>query len=395
MQDDTRLTERPDQRLHGEHLQPQEAHGLYRQSQETHGLYRQSHGLRQQSQEIHGLRQQPQKAHGLRQQSQETHSLYTRTIVEKVGTTVSKLGVSMGGQWVVITALVVVVLGTSGAGIALAFHLFPHQPVMSVVSGYNAQGLPVAADGTTLHVHGQKFAANSPITFQLDTTPLKTQQTQSDGNGNVTANLAVTSAWRIGRHTLTARDASNTTTSGIEIEIVRPGQSNTPGPNGAPADDASFTIQLTVQGTTFTNDPLLPHTYTLKITGHPDPAGGTVCASRDDGTPTTDQADTTNNNGTYTQTATYSCSGTYKGGMVSYAETLKTQTVNFSSTGSTCNLSSPQPILQITGSYTNEHNFSGSATELSIDTSMYACNPTDSWTSNTGDTGSWTGTVSQ
>jgi hypothetical protein len=416
------------QQLHGDHLQPEESHGLHQhtahsnhlQLEESHGLHQRTEGVynlhqqteetynlhqrpegshsqhqqpekvhrhHQRPQEGHSLHQQPEEGYRLHEQPEESHSLYSRTIAAKAG----KVGSSIGQQWVIIAVVAAVVLGASGI---LASHLFPHQPTMSVGSAYNAPGGPVGAAGTTLHVHGQGFAANSPITFQLDSASLNTPQMQSDGNGNLTTDLAVTSAWSIGRHTLTAHDTNNAATKGVEIEIVQPGQSNTPGPNGAPADDASFTIQLNIQGTAFTNDPFLPNPYTLIVTRHPDPEGGTVCASRDDGTSTSGQGDNVSNNGTYTQTATYSCSGTYKGGKVSYSEILQTHTMTFSS-GSTCNLSSPQPLLQITGSYTNEHNFSGSVTEFSIDSSLYACTPAGSSGWNVGETGTWNGTVSQ
>jgi hypothetical protein len=260
---------------------------------------------------------------------------------------------------------------------------------MVITSGYNTQGLPVAADGTKLHVSAQNFAANSPITFLLDNTPLnETQQTQSDSNGNVTTDLTVTPAWGVGQHTLTAHDANNTTTSATEIEIVQPGQSHTPGPHGAPADDANFTIQLEIQvrnsyGYSFS------YPYTLIVTGHPDPAGGTVCSSRDSGTSDTQQ-DTQGH-----ITGTYSCSGTYKGGNVSYTEAVKTQTLTFSD-GQTCTLRSPQqPYLEITGSYTNQDNFSGTVTQHAVDESMYTCTPADATGFIIAHTGTWTGTVSQ
>jgi hypothetical protein len=243
-------------------------------------------------------------------------------------------------------------------------------------------------------VSGQNFTANSPITFLLDNTVLNTtQQAQSDANGNVTTDLAITSAWNFGLHTLTARDASNNTTqSGKQINIVQPGQSHTPGPYGAPPDDASFTIRFTTQGTRYTNDPAFPYTYTLTITGHPDPDGGTICASRANGAPVSQQG---YNTVSYTITSTYTCSGTYKGGVLSYSETLQTQTMAFSN-GETCTLNRPQqPFLQITGSYTDQHIFSGKVTENSIDQSQYNCTPAGDTGWWTGDTGRWTGTVGQ
>lgn len=423
---------RQPEETHNLHRQPQENHSLHQQPQESHSLHQQavrsdhlqleeSYGLHQQSEGIHNLHeqseeayqrhQQPEKAHRhhhrveeshrqhqqsgeryrLHEQPEESHGLYTSTIAAKTSKTEGKKGSSIGQRWVIIAVIAAVVLGTLGV---LVPHLLPHHPTMSVGSPYNAQGMPVGASGTTLQVQGQGFSANSPIKFQLDSAPLQTQQTQSDSNGNVTVELAVTSAWGIGRHTLAAIDGSNVATKGIEIEIVQPGQSNTPGPNGAPSNDASFTIQLTIQGRSFTEDPDLPQTYTLIVTGHPDPEGGTVCASRDGGTPITAPGTSVNSDVTYTKIATYSCSGTYKDGMISYAETIQTQTVNYSD-GFSCSLTRPQPLLQITGSYTNDHNFSGSVTEIAFnDPSLYTCNTAGS-AFNAADSGTWTGTVSQ
>jgi hypothetical protein len=320
----------------------------------------------------------------------------TAATVTNVGATATKAGTSVVGKWVIIAVIAVTVLGASGVGLALAFHLFTPQPVMSVSSIYNAQGRPIAAGGTTLHVNGQKFAANSPITFLLDNTPLNgNKQTQSDASGNVAADLTVTSAWSVGRHKLAAHDASNiSTTSAIEIDIVRPGQSHTPGPNGAPPDDASFTIHLNIQATMDTYGTTDTYAYTLIITGHPDPEGGTVCSPMDDGKPITSKSTDLLNKGTNTRTRSYSCSGTYKGGVVSYAQTLKTETV-ISSNGSACTLNNPEVHLKITGSYTDQHNFSGHSGYISLPTSAYTCTPASYTYREFGDTGTWTGTVSE
>jgi hypothetical protein len=318
---------------------------------------------------------------------------HTTATITKVGTTAAKTGTTILGKWVIITAIATVVLGASGAGVALAFHpfhLFLSQPQMVITSVYNTQGPPIAADGTKLHVKGQQFAANSTITFLLNNIPLnETQKVQSDGNGNVTTDLTVTSAWKLGRDTLTAYDTTNSiSTSATEIQIVQPGQSHTPGPHGAPADDASFTIQLEIQvrnsyGNSFS------YPYTLIVAGHPDPAGGTVCSSRDNGTSDT-QPDTEGQ-----ITGTYSCSGTYKGGNVSYTEAVNTQKLTFT-TGETCTLRSPQqPYLEITGSYTNQDNFSGTAIQHAVDSSMYTCTPADTTGFIIAHTGTWTGTVNQ
>ena len=386
-QGDIGPTALPESQLHAPHSQPQQLHGEHLQPQQYYSPH-----------------QQPQQFHGPHQQSyhhyqQPPNPMMQTATAAKVGTTVTKTGSASVGKWVLITVIAATVLGASGVGVALAFHpfhLFITQPVMKVASKYNAQGKPIAANGTTLHVSGQQFAANSPITFLLDNKPLnETQRTQSDGNGNVTTDLAVTSAWNVGRHTLTAHDANNTTTSAIAINIVQPGQDSTPGPNGAPSDDASFTIQLNVQATN-DNGQSYSYTYKLIITGHPDPTGGTVCASEDNGTPISDRGIFYNNtNVTYNRTRTYSCSGTYKGGTVSYSQTLQTETTT-ASNGENCHLNSPQQLyLHITGSYTDQHNFSGSAVYTPMASSAYTCTPAGSTYWNLGSKGNWTGTVSQ
>jgi hypothetical protein len=259
---------------------------------------------------------------------------------------------------------------------------------MRISSVYNTQGVPVVADGTKLHVSGQQFAANSTITFLLNNVPLdETQETQSDGSGNVTTDLAVTSAWKLGRGTLTAHDTSNVkTTSATEIDVVQQGRSGTPGPNGSPADNANFTIRLDLSGVPG-YESSAPDSLT--VTGHPDPAGGTVCAARDNGAPVS------NSGSSYNLTGTYGCSGTYKDGEISYTEAMETATVVFSD-GISCTLNAPQPqFLQITGTYTDQQEFSGNIVFYSIDVSMFTCSPAGSTGWFVGTTGNWTGTVSK
>jgi hypothetical protein len=174
------------------------------------------------------------------------------------------------------------------------------------------------------------------------------------------------------------------------FHLIHPGQSHTPGPNGAPPDDANFTIQLNIQARDNITYISYTYMYTLVITGHPDSTAGTVCAPRDNGTPVSGH---NFYGGQDNATSTYACNGIYKGGTVSYSETLKTQT--FTTGGLTCTLNSPQQsFLQITGSYTDQHNFSGNATELTIDSSMYTCNQALSAALEPGSSGTWTGTVS-
>ena len=357
------------QQPYGPHLQPQQPYGSHLQPQQPYGshLSPQPYGSHLQPQQPYGPHLQPKQPYGPHLQPQNSIA-HPMGRVTRVGTTVTKTGTAMVGKWVIISVVAVVVLGASGIGVALALHLFTPQPVLNVVSMYNAKGEPIGANGTTLHVSGQKFAANSAITFLFDNTPLNVNQhTQSDANGNVTTNLTVTSAWRLGQHTLTARDANNNTTQiGTKIDIVQPGESHTPGPNGAPPDDASFTILLNVQATLDTYGTPYTYTYKLIITGHPDPAGGTVCSDGDDGTSVSDQfADYITKNATDNRTRSFSCSGTYKGGIISYEETLKTETVT-SSDGEHCTLNHPEAHLKITGSYTAQHNFSGQSGYISI-----------------------------
>ncbi|MFL5586660.1 MAG: hypothetical protein ACJ8DI_03250 [Ktedonobacteraceae bacterium] len=117
---------------------------------------------------------------------------------------------------------------------------------------------------------------------------------------------------------LSARDASNAAPkNGIRVIIVQQGQANTPGLNGAPPDDASFMLKLSIQGVNalglqFTNQ------ATLIITGHPDPTGGSVCRSRDNGQPLVYTGATVDTKEAIKETYTLSCSGSYKGGKITF-----------------------------------------------------------------------------
>ena len=190
-----------------------------------------------------------------------------------------------------------------------------------------------------------------------------------------------------------AHDANNdVTSSGTVVNIVQPGQAHTPGPNGSPADDTSFTIQLTVQAHQDADNIATNYTYTLVVTGHPDPQGGSVCSPGDNGQLSSDTY-TDNNNVTYNRTFTYACTGTYKAGIISYSETLKTEMIT-SSDGDTCQLNTPQPNLQITGSYTNQHTFSGKATLVTTTQSAYTCSQAGGTYQESGNEGTWAGIVS-
>jgi hypothetical protein len=153
------------------------------------------------------------------------------------------------------------------------------------------------------------------VTFQLDGTPAPGNgSAQSDANGNVRMDLTVTDGWVVGKHTLTGRDANSFTTKvGVVVVIVPQGQAHTPGPNGAPADDMSFSLNVTIQRqNASTGEHLQTWNETLLISSRPDPAGGKVCQSADDGQPHTFNGDL-GNGITYTEIYVWTCSGTYKG----------------------------------------------------------------------------------
>ncbi len=251
---------------------------------------------------------------------------------------------------------VVLVLGTGGGGIA-AYLLTRPQPVISVTSDYRVGSIPAGSTGTVFHVSGHHFSGTSAITFLLDRVLVTGSQTvQSDADGNIRADLTVTDGWAVGNHTLLAKDAAGYTTQvGPTVTIVPQGQAHTPGPNGAPPDDMSFTINATVQaqdaktGEQTWNE-------TVIITGQPD--GGSVCESMDDGQPHTFTGDF-GNGVTYTKTMVFKCSGTYKGGKLSYTETVTSIQYTLSN-GETCGMNSPFVYDHLEGIFSNQNTLSGS-----------------------------------
>lgn len=291
---------------------------------------------------------------------------------------------------VLIIALVVLVVLGAGGGIALFSLLNRPQPVISVSSQYHVGGIP--ADSTTgvgFHISGQKFSTNSSITFLLDGTPVPGTAT-SDASGNLNTNLTVTDAWSLGKHILTARDASNyVTQSGIAVVIVQPGVANTPGPNGAPPDDKSFQLVITIQHHDVNNNQQFnPLQQTLIITGQPDPAGGTVCQSTDNDQ--TQTYDGTLNNGTINYHETYSetCSGTYKGGKLTYTQTVTSDQYSLSN-GDTCSASTPYTYEQLNGTFTSASSISGT---FSLGTIKASCTNGDTLTFD-AESGTWSGQV--
>jgi hypothetical protein len=227
---------------------------------------------------------------------------------------------------------------------------------------------PAGANGTTLHISGQQFSSNSAITFLLDGHVVPgIQGTQSDSNGNFSANLIITNSWSVGIHTLSAKDASNDSPQkSISVTIVHQGQANTPGPNRAPPDDASFRLKVTIGyqvADPFSQNPV------LIITEHPDPEGGTVCSPYDSGKSFTFN-ETAFEGTLLIKTLTATCSGTYKAGQISYIETTTSVTQHWQG-NDTCVRNNPTVDLQLTGAYIGNNTFKGT---LSSPYFTYTCN---------------------
>jgi FHA domain len=296
------------------------------------------------------------------------------------------------GRGLKIALIGMVVFVVLGAITGAFFLLTPHlQPVMSVSSDYRVGATPAGSSGTIFHVSGQQFSSNAAVTFLLDGTPIPGNgSVQSDAHGNVRIDLTVTDGWVVGKHTLTGRDANNfTTKAGVVVVIVPQGQAHTPGPNGAPANDTSFSLKVTIQRqNASTGKHLQSWNQTLLISSRPDPAGGTVCQSSDDGQSHTINGDM-GNGITYTETSVWTCSGTYKGGKLSYTETVTSDTFKFS-TGVSCTANVPYSFEHLEGSFTDHSTISGTYTG---DALYLNCDNGKSFTMFDAEEGSWTGTA--
>src|SRR6266566_1300508 len=271
---------------------------------------------------------------------------------------------SGAGMRILIIAIVVVVI-LAGAGAGLVYFLTRPQPVINVTSNYKVGTVPAGSTSTVFHVSGQKFSGNSAITFLLDGTPVPGgSSAQSDANGNVKADLTITNGWSVGSHTLTARDAGNyTTNTGIAVTIVPQGQAHTPGPNGAPPDDMSFTVQTSVQPQDAVNGKQqTPFSEMLQIKG--DPNGGTVCRLADNGQPQV-LTGSSGNGVTYRETVVWTCSGSYKGGKLTYTETTTSDKIDFSD-GISCTIHTPYVNQHLDGTFTNNNTVSGPYTSDGI-----------------------------
>jgi hypothetical protein len=231
------------------------------------------------------------------------------------------------------------------------------RPVITMQSHYHQGDVPAGSASTTFHISGKWFSYQSPITFLLDGQPVPgSQGARSDAQGQVEADLTVSGDWRLGNHILTAKDAQGyTTQSGMPLVVVPQGEANTPGPNGAPADDASFMLVVTIQTQNPVSDETTLMQETLVVSGHADPAGGTVCQAHDNGQPYTLTGTVMDASGaptdvTYQETLTSTCSGSYKGGRLTYTETVTTDQYVLSN-GLICQAATPYTLQTLSGSF--------------------------------------------
>jgi hypothetical protein len=280
-------------------------------------------------------------------------------------------------------------LGINGKG-PLGCVLVNRSPMITVTSNYQTGSTPAGSSGTSIQVSGQQFCSNSTVTFLLDGQPAPGAPTpQSDASGAVTVNLKITSAWLLGTHTLSAKDSGGHTARSYMLAIVPPGEAGTPGPNGAPSDTASFTLSITVHHRdAVTGKQFDDFTQVLIITGHPDPQGGMACQQRDDGQ-THSFTDTDSTGAAYTNYTAWTCQGTYKGGKLTYTETITTNYATYDS-GASCVSQTPFINEHLEGTFTSASTISGT---FSKDGYTNTCNPGNTTQSYNAQTGTWTGTI--
>jgi hypothetical protein len=227
----------------------------------------------------------------------------------------------------------------------------PPPPEITVTSNYHKGTTPAGSASTTLHVKGIQFANSSSITFLLDNVAVSSAEPiHSDAHGNFTIDLTIGEDWAVGTHSLSAKDAQgHKATSKTHVAIVAQGEAHTPGPNGAPPDDTSFTLTWRPGGDN--------REYTLIITGGPDPNGGKVCGPQDDGKVHTVENVVDSIDGAQQATT---CTGTYKGGKLTYTQTILSWQNTDPDTGLTCQESSaPQVDFQLTGTFSSATDIDG------------------------------------
>jgi hypothetical protein len=292
-------------------------------------------------------------------------------------------------KMLLIVLSIVLVLGAAGGGIT-AYLLTRPQPVMTVTSTYQVGSTPAGSANTSLHVSAHSFSGSSTITFLLGGLSVaNNQHVSSDADGNVKADLMIMSDWPMDTHTLTAKDASGYATKvGVPVAIVPQGQAHTPGPNGAPPDDMSFTLNAHVQyQDAGTGKQLGSDTEPLTVTGKPDPSGGTVCKASDDGLSHT-YIGNVGNGITYRATLVSTCRGTYKGGKLTYTETATSDKAVYSD-GVSCVAHTPYVLEHLEGTFTNQNTISGTFSSDSVTIDCNGSSGPHQFTYN-AQKGSWT-----
>lgn len=392
------------------HQQPQYDPGLHQQPQMPHQQPQYDPGLHQQPYMHHGMHQQPVDMSSAAGIGVSSSGIAAGPMLGTGGaTTLGAAGHTMGAggalagkaaaggifsKWVIIIVTGIVIAGAGGG--VYAFYWFTRpQPVVTVSSTYLVNGTPAGSNGTTIQIEGEDFAANAPLTFLLDGEPLAgAPEVQSDSAGKVAFDLPVTESWTEGSHTLTIQDNdSRTNDHQSSIMVVTQGQAGTPGPYSSPSDSASFTLDMNVDLVYTYDNESVSGQFTIYITGHSDPEGGTICADGADGEPITSQGTDTNGDA-FVQTSSYICEGTYKNGKITYNETLQSETVVYSD-GSTCILKSPQKYITITGEANEQGGFSGDFAFNGIPKSGYTCSGGDIGSFELLEaTGTWTGEAS-
>jgi hypothetical protein len=284
---------------------------------------------------------------------------------------------------------VLIVLG-GGGGVA-AYFLTRPKPVITVTSDYKVGSTFAGSTSTVFHVTGQKFSGGSAITFLLDDKPAPDSQTVvSNSDGSVRADLTVGDGWTIGQHHLTAKDANNYTTQASEpLVVVSQGEAGTPGPKGSPTDSGTFNVKLKVtRHDVATGDQLDPFNFSLAIQGQPATADQQVCnIDRDDGQ--SHSFTGTDNIGPYTETYVWKCTGSYKGGKLSYTETATSDKLVYAS-GRTCTGQTPYTFTKLDGAFTAATAINGN---YSGDQIEYTCN-TGGNLHVDAEQGTWTGSSS-
>jgi hypothetical protein len=292
-----------------------------------------------------------------------------------------------------IAIAVVMVAGLVGTAL-FVYAVTRPDPTITLTSSYHALGLPAGANTTTISVHGQHFSRNEAIIFFLDGGQLTDlPPVGSDGNGSFTTTLPVGKAWSTGKHILTARDSDHyLTQQGATLVIVAAGQANTPGPDGAPSDSASFTISATFTGTILETGGLDISSETIAVTGHPDPTGGKVCGEHENGKPFVTQSTFLSTGTPYTVTQRETCAGTYQEGKLEEDITVIAQSLTYTLDGADVVCSAPTPYIleHIQGTFSSATTISGTFTMAGI---TYTCSSSDTITQE-AETGSWTGRVS-